>query len=154
MWKINTFHFHSVSDQYNGLKSQIPFVSALFCGGSACVFVNGLNSVIRSPSWGRTTGSDSVPTPVHTGPGDLGRPATLPSWDDTTCSELRRGSAGVRDGLLHHPSGAHSRCLSSTFSCCVFQAFVLAAKYAQSPSSSIPDMILHDYRVLLDKRVR
>lgn len=61
---------------------------------------------------------------VHAVLGDLGSPAPVPS----------RGPAPP-SSLCTHPCR-----LSTTFDCRVFWAFVLAAKYAQSPTSSISDV--------------
>lgn len=83
-------------------------------------------------------------------PGQASRSALI---HDATYSELQRVSGGARDGSST-TFRAHPHCISSTFHSWAFRAFVLAAKYTQSPSSLISDMFLHDYRALLDKRVR
>lgn len=113
----------TVRDQYNGLRNQTSFVPASFCEGPACASVT--VSVLWSeapPGEGRQ-GLTLDSTPGHTVPGDLGRPAALPSQDDVTRSKLQTVPGGVRHWLLRHPLGSptlpfqHLLLLSDLSSC-------------------------------------
>ena len=104
----------------------------------------------RGVSWGGKTGSDFDPHSCPRGSGGLEKPSpcALMGWFQvlqiTAC--LVGSGPGSSVSPLHSPTLPlhHLRLW-------VFWAFVLAAKHAQSPTSSVSDTFLHDYWSLLEQ---
>ena len=122
----------------------------LFCRVSACAFGQQPQSHEQRSLLGREDGGLTLISPrVPVVLGNLRSPAPAPSRDGTKCSKIQRawwGQGPAPPPALRSPTRPlhHLRLR-------VFWAFVLAAKHAQSPTSSVSDTFLHDYWSLLEQ---